>query len=78
MPLYFFHLRGGPSDSEAEEGLQYPNDDAARAAALAGARSMIAADVMEGVLDLSSRIDVTDEQGDALFSVPFASAVTTA
>lgn len=40
-----------------------------------GARSMIAADVLEGILDLSSRMDVTDEQGATLFTIPFASAV---
>lgn len=75
MPLYFFHVRGGPSNCEADEGLDYPDDEAAQAAALAGARSMIAADVLEGILDLSSRMDVTDEQGTTLFAIPFSSAV---
>ncbi|HEY0629022.1 MAG TPA: hypothetical protein VGD23_06805 [Sphingomicrobium sp.] len=75
MPLYFFHVRGGPSDCEADEGLEFPDDEAAHAAALTGARSMIAADVLEGILDLSSHIDVTDEQGATLFTIPFSAAV---
>jgi hypothetical protein len=75
VPLYFFHLGGVSFDIEADNGLDYPDDDSARAAAVAGARSMIAADVLNGTLDLSPRIDVTDEQGTQLFSVAFASAV---
>jgi hypothetical protein len=76
MPVYFFHIRGGPADVEAAEGLEFPDDDAARRAALAGARSLIAADVLDGMLNLDSRIDVADEGGSTLFSVPFASAVS--
>ena len=75
VPLYFFHLGGVSFDIEADNGLDYPDDDSALAAAVAGARSMIAADVLNGTLDLSPCIDVTDDQGMQLFSVPFASAV---
>lgn len=78
MPLYFFHVRGGPSDADDGEGLEYSDDNAARKAALAGARSLIAADVLEGILNLSSRIDVADAQGRLLFSVSFARSVTQA
>ena len=76
MPLYYFHLRGGPVDILAEEGLEYPDEAAARRAALAGVRGMIAADVADGILDLGSRMDVTDADGRLLFSIPFSSAVT--
>lgn len=75
VPLYFFNIRDSLENAEAAEGLEYPDDDAAREAALAGARSLIAADVQEGILNLSGRIDVTDEQGKMMFSVPFESAV---
>ena len=75
MPVYFFHIRGGPADCEADEGLDYPDEQAAREAAVAGARDMIAADVLDGRLHLSSRIDVTDADGELLFSVPFDSVV---
>lgn len=75
MPLYYFHVRGGPEDIVAEEGLDYPDEAAARRAALAGVRGMIAADAVEGILDLSNRLDVTDSAGRLLFSIPFSSAL---
>lgn len=75
MPLYFFHVSGCPLESEAGEGLDYPDDLAARAAALAGARGMIAEEVLHGRLDLKCSIDVADEHGTILFSVPFASTL---
>lgn len=75
MPLYFFHLRGCAAEADAGEGLDYPNDDAARDAAVAGVRGMIADDILHGNLDLSCRIDVADEAGSILFSVPFASTL---
>ena len=75
MPLYFFHVCTGSECVEADEGLDYPDDDAARWAAVAGARSLIAADVLEGAIDLSGRIDVADDSGTVLFSVPYSSAV---
>lgn len=78
MPLYFFHVRGGSTDVDAEEGLEFPDEDFARAAALTGARSLIAADVLDGMLNLSSRIEVADERGTILFCVPFSSAVAQA
>jgi hypothetical protein len=75
VPIYFFHVRGGSADLDADEGLEFPDEGIARAAALTGARSLIAADVMDGILNLSPRIEVADERGAVLFSVPFTSAV---
>lgn len=75
MPLYFFHVRGGRSPAEAEEGWELADDATAAANATAAARSLIASDVLDGVLDLSGRIEVEDETGRVLLTVPFASAV---
>ena len=75
MPLYFFQISGCALESDAGEGLDYPDDRAARTAALAGARGMIAEEVLHGRLDLDCRIDVADEHGTILFSIPFASAL---
>ena len=76
MALYFFHVRGCMAQAEAGQGLEFPDADAARAAAVSGARSLIAADVINGTLDLTCRMDVADEQGQILFSVPFNSVVS--
>jgi hypothetical protein len=78
VPTYFFNVRGGPIEAEADEGLSYPDEAAARAAALAGARSMIAADLLEGSPNLDCRIEVTDKNGKLLFSIPFESAFSRA
>ena len=55
--------------------MDYPDDQAAKKAALAGARGMIAEEVLRGRLELECRIDVADEHGTILFSVPFSSAL---
>ena len=75
MPLYYFHVRGCLAEVGAGDGLDFPDDGAAREAAIAGARGMIAEDVVHGILNLDCHIDVTDEQGSILFTVPFASAI---
>lgn len=75
MPRYFLHLY---NDVEArdEEGREFADLDDARAAAVRGARDVIAETVSrDGRLNLSHRIDVEDEDGRVLLSVPFSEAV---
>lgn len=76
MPLYFFHLRGGANPVDDEDGWSHADDEAARTAAVTAARGLIAGEVLEGLLDLTSRIEVEDEEHHPLFTVPFASVVT--
>jgi hypothetical protein len=75
VPTYFFHVRGGLGDVEDGEGSAHADERSAEAFALAGARSLIAGDVLDGILDLSARIDVEDEAGQLVFSLPFAETV---
>ena len=75
MPLYFLHVRGGHAPAEAGEGYEYLDDASAFKNATAAARGLIANDVLDGILDLSGRIDVEDDAGNLLLTVPFASAV---
>jgi hypothetical protein len=75
MALYFFHVRGGRLETEDEEGAELPDEAAARQQALVGARSIIAAEILEGRLTLGERIDVADAAGKLLFSLTFAQAV---
>lgn len=60
----------------AEEGLEFPDEAAAKRAALKGVKEMMATDIAEGILDLSSRLDVTDASGQLLFTIPFSAALT--
>jgi hypothetical protein len=75
MPLYFFHTRGGPVETEDFEGIELSGEMAAYAEALRGARSIIAAAVLEGRLPLDERIEVVDEAGKPVLTLPFADAV---
>lgn len=57
------------------EGIELP-ENAIVGTALASARDCIAGDVHRGEIDLRYRIDVHDESGKVVCSLPFAEAVT--
>jgi hypothetical protein len=75
MSVYFFHVRGGHAPAEAEEGWAFDGKSAALESATAAARSLIASDILDGILDLSARIEVEDSEGRPVVTVPFASVV---
>jgi hypothetical protein len=75
MPLYFFHVRGGHWPAEAEEGWALDDKSSAVESATTAARSLIASDILDGILDLSARIEVEDSEGRPIVTVPFASVV---
>jgi transcriptional accessory protein Tex/SPT6 len=58
-----------------EEGVELPNEAAARLQALKGARDIIASQVSHGYLIRSHWIDVLDEQGQVVLHVTFGDAV---
>ena len=74
MPRYFLHLRDGTDEILDPEGVEMPAE-AVNGAALIAARDCIAGDVKSGRLDLHCRIDVHDENGEIVHSLPFADAV---
>ena len=75
MLRYHFNIHNGAGFTSDEEGLEFGDAEAARAEALKGARSLIAAEVLEGRLDLRGRIEVTGDDGSLLFTLLFAEAV---
>ena len=75
VPRYFFNVRGGAAPFEDEEGWVHADEEKALDGATTAARGLIATDVLEGMLDLESRIDVEDVDGTLLFTVSFASVV---
>jgi hypothetical protein len=75
MPLYHFNLEDGTGLLPDEEGRELPDLEAARAESIKGARSIIAADVLEGRVDLRARIEIADEAGTTLLAVPFAEVI---
>jgi len=74
MPRYFMHLRDGTDVVLDPEGVEMPAE-AVVGAALFAARDCIAGDVRDGKIDLHCRIDVHDERGKLVHSLPFADAV---
>lgn len=75
MTRYYFHLRDGRDILLDDEGVELADLAAARAQALRSARSILAAEVIEGKVPLYLRIDVEDGAGAIVHRLPFAEAV---
>ena len=76
MPLYHFNIRNGFGFAADEEGLDLSSEKDALVQAVRGARSLLSAEVLEGMLDLSGQIEVTDEQNDEVMTVRFRDVVS--
>jgi hypothetical protein len=61
--------------SHDAEGLELPNVAAARLKAIQGARDIIAEQVRHGHFVLSHWIEVLDETGETVLTLPFRDAV---
>ena len=75
MPRFFLHVCNGTGFLEEEEGVELADEAAARKAAIAGARDLMASEIRDGVLNLASFIEVEDEAHEHLFTLTFAEAV---
>jgi hypothetical protein len=75
VPRFFFHVFEDGLLLD-DEGLELADVEAARGAALAGARGMMCDELKGGRLTLRHRVDVEDENGAPVLSLPFADAVT--
>jgi hypothetical protein len=75
MAHYFFHLRDGEDILLDPEGCDLPDLAAIVAKALIGARSILSAEALEGRIPFNMRLDVEDEGGVIVHSLPFADAI---
>jgi hypothetical protein len=75
MPRFFFHVVDGVGTAEDEDGLVLDGVAAARDVAVEGARDILAAEIKYGSIDLNWRIDVADEGGAVVLTLPFSEAV---
>ncbi|WP_116091825.1 DUF6894 family protein [Sphingomonas crusticola] len=75
MPQYYFDLHECGTVLEDDEGHELPGTDAARDMTVKFARSIMAAEVVEGRLCLGCHIVVRGENRDVLLQVPFRQAV---
>ena len=74
MPRFFFHVYDDVVAID-DEGMELPDAEAARDAAVAGARALAADQARKGHLDLSHRIEVKDESGSPVLTLTFDEAV---
>lgn len=74
MPRYFFNTYDDVIAPD-EEGVELPNEQAARLQAIKGARDISAEQVRRGYLVRSHWIDVLDERGELVLKLTFGEAV---
>ncbi|MDK2768332.1 MAG: hypothetical protein KYX69_11510 [Sphingomonas sp.] len=76
MPRFHLHLFND-IDVPDEDGSDYPDLATARAEAIRSARAMMAEHLLAGrSIALGHRINVADEQGKVLASIPFRELIT--
>jgi hypothetical protein len=74
VPRFFFHVFDDIVVRD-DEGIDLADAEAAREAALAGARALMCDQLKQGRLNLSHRIEVEDESGAQVLMLPFSDAV---
>jgi hypothetical protein len=74
MTRYFLHLKDSTDEVLDPDGVELL-EDAVPAAALRSARDCISGDVKNGRIDLHYRIEVMNESGQLVHTLPFSDAV---
>lgn len=74
MPKFFFNLRDDVWVEDCE-GKELPDAAKAREEAVRYARGMMSEDVKDGRLVLKDEIDIVDEKGDPVLTLPFRDAI---
>lgn len=75
MPHLRLNLYNATGDAPDDEGAEYRNLDDARRQAIAGIRSVLSAEVLEGELNLHGRLEIVDDTGSLLDTIQFAEAL---
>ena len=75
MPRYFFHLRCEGKDVDDPSGAELRDPDQAWEAARAAARDLMEGQPAAEVNWVACRFEVTDEDGDIVFELPFSEAI---
>lgn len=75
MTRYFLHLKDDVDEMLDPDGVELADLEAVRACVMKSARDVIAGDVHRGVVDFRYRIDAETEDGQVVYSLPFANAV---
>lgn len=76
MARYFLHIHNSHGDAEDDEGLHANSLAEAREQAISNIRSLLASEAKNGSMNFRGRVDISDENGKLLLSVPFSDAVS--
>lgn len=76
MPNYHLHLINTHVDADDTQGHDLPDLDAAHRLALAGIRDFLGHEAMNGLLDFRGHVQIEDDDGTVLRSIPFVDAFT--
>jgi hypothetical protein len=72
---FFLHIHNSHGAAEDDEGLEAKSLSEAREVAVAGIRSLLSAEAANGEMNFKGRIDISNEAGELLLSVPFSEAM---
>ncbi|MCW3798488.1 hypothetical protein OMW55_11795 [Sphingomonas sp. BN140010] len=75
MPRFYLHLENRVGLTRDHDGQEFPDLAAARTAAAANIRDILAEEVKHGRLDMRGLIRIADAQDPQLSVVPFAEAL---
>jgi hypothetical protein len=76
MARFFFHIHNSHGAAEDDEGCEAQSLSEAREKAVMGIRSLLSAEAANGEMNFKGRIDISNEGGEVLLSVPFDDAIT--
>ncbi|TDW35789.1 hypothetical protein EV128_102334 [Rhizobium azibense] len=75
MPRYYFNIIAGDGVREDLEGSELPSLERARIEAVEDARNLMSAAMLLGQDISSRRLEICNEAGDVLLTVPFMDAI---
>jgi hypothetical protein len=75
MPHLRLNVYNGHGPTLDPEGAEFVDVEAARRAGVAGIRSFLSAEVLDGELNLDGHLEIVDDGGTILASIPFSEAV---
>lgn len=75
MPRFHLHIYNHTGDTIDQEGSECRDLAAARGKAIAGIRSFLSAELLEGKVDLRGHLDIADDGGRVLDRIDFHEAV---
>jgi hypothetical protein len=75
LPRFYLHLCNGNGFTEDTDGAEFDNLAAAKVAAVAGLRDIMAAELKEGSMNMASFVEIEGEDHQLLTTVQFVDAV---